>query len=93
MPASSVSTKMADKLKSEIEIHRFALKRLVLIQGWIILCTLPGVNEIPTLFLVILQEQGKWVECEDFWENACENLDEIEAKLFCQFSLGKKEKK
>lgn len=44
-------------------------------------------------FLVILQEQGEWVECEDFWENACENLDEIEAKLFCQFSLGKKEKK
>lgn len=47
---------MAEKLKSVIEIHCFALKGLVLIQGSIILCPLPGVNEMPVPLLMITHD-------------------------------------
>lgn len=64
MLASSISTKMAEKLKSMTETHRFALKELVLIQGWIILCLLPGVNEMPVPLLMtthdIAEEGWMW---------------------------------
>lgn len=53
MLASTISTKMAEKLKLVIETHYLALNRLVLIQGGIFLCPLPVVKEMPISLCVI----------------------------------------